>query len=77
MFTRRKIGSFLIFCPKSRPSVGPVDFFIRHIVHGNRNAQHGSQCDQISSHMAIYGDAMVRTPIGHNAVHIPEGTLAV
>ena len=41
------------------PAVGTVDLRLRHIVHGNGNAQHGAQGDQIRAHMAHIGHPLL------------------
>ena len=43
-----------------------------YIVHINRYAQHGSQCDEFMSDMAIADRTMVGTPIVHDTVCIDK-----
>ena len=66
----------LILCAEAGPCVGAINLLGRDIVHRNRDAQHAGQCNEVSTHMAVNGHAMVGTPVCHNAVHIGERTLS-
>ena len=58
---------------ESSPRVGPEDLFDRHIVHVNRNSQHGSQGNQVGADMTMRYGAMVGAPVTHHRIHITEG----
>ena len=70
------VGGLEILGAVGGPGVGPVDLVAGDIVHSHRNPQHGGQGDQIRAHMAVDRHAMIGAPIGHDAVHILESTLA-
>ena len=51
-----------------------VDFFLRHIVHADRNTEHGSQSDEIGTDVAVVEGTVICTPVGHDAVNIGKRT---
>ena len=50
---RSVICRFLVLGSECAPHGRTVDLLFRNIVHRNRDAEHGCQCDQVCSHMAI------------------------
>ena len=44
-------------------------------MHTNWNSQHGSQGDEIGSDVAIRKRTVIGTPVGHDRIHITEGSL--
>ena len=77
LLARSIIRSLLILCAEAGPCVGAIDLLGRDIVHRDRDAQHAGERNEVSTHMAVNGHAMVGTPVCHNAVHIGERTLSV
>ena len=48
------------------------DCFLRYVVHRDRNAEHGSQGDQIRSDMTMYEGSVVCSPVCHHTVNISK-----
>ena len=44
------------------------DCFLRYVVHRDRNAEHGSQGDQIRSDMTMYEGSVVCSPVCYHTV---------
>lgn len=64
------IGTFEVLRTESRPSVRTEDFFLRNIMHGYRDSEHGSEGQDVRSDMSINRSAVVCAPVRHHLVHV-------
>ena len=70
------IRSLRIIGTERRPCVRAEQSIQRNIVHGDRDTEHGCQCDEIGPDVAVHGYAVICPPVCHNAVYIGKCILA-
>ena len=76
VFAGGVIGGLHILRAKAGPSMRPVHLFRRHVMHGDRDAEHTGKGDKVGPHMAVDGHAVVCAPISHHPVNITERALS-
>ena len=70
--TRPEICTHRFICSKSRPCTGPKNLVFRNVMHIHRNAQHRSQCYQVTADVTITNSPVVRSPIGQDCGSVHE-----
>ena len=75
VFAGAVVGTLFVHA-KGIPGGRTVDLFLRHVVHAHGDPEHGGQSDQISTDVAVVEGSVVGAPVGHDAVHVGESTLA-
>ena len=58
--------------PKGAPGAGPVDLFLSHVVHIDRDAQHRGHGHKIGADVTKAKGTVVGPPVGHHSIHILE-----
>ena len=70
------VGGLGILGAEGGPAMGTEHLVLGHIVHGDGDAQHGREGNQIGAHMAVNGNAVVGAPIGHDGINVLKGAFA-
>src|SRR5690625_3947520 len=70
------VGTFRIAGAPGCPEAGAEQTLVRDVVHRDGDPEHGSEGDELVSHMAVAEDTVVGSPVVHHGVDIPEDPLS-
>jgi hypothetical protein len=59
-----------------RPDAGAEELLFRHVVHVDRDAQHGEQSVKVGADVSVADGTVVGAPVVHHGVGVAEGTAA-
>src|SRR6218665_442007 len=68
------VGAFQVLRSESAPCGGTKYFFILHIVHAYRNAQHRAKRDDLRTDMPVADRAVIGAPVFHHGINVFERT---
>ncbi len=68
------VSAFQVGGAEGSPGSRAEDLLLGHVVHVDRDAQAGSQADQVGADVAVAISAVVGAPGVHHGIDIPEGT---